>query len=144
MPSSKKTPSDDSRRTCTFRITGAVQGVGFRPFVYRLAYEIGVSGWVKNDTQGVTIGACADFQSLGLFEKALRARAPTASRIKEIVREDMITPVAESGFRILDSDPAGAKTAQILPDLATCPDCLREVFDPTDRRCLYPFTNCTN
>lgn len=153
MPSSKNTPHDKanprdraarSPLAATFRITGAVQGVGFRPFVYRLAHELGISGWVKNDTQGVLIEACAGFQALKLFEKALRDRAPTAARIREIIRTESAMPAAEFGFRILDSDPGGAKTAQILPDLATCPDCLREIFDPADRRYLYPFTNCTN
>jgi hydrogenase maturation protein HypF len=127
-----------------FRVTGAVQGVGFRPFVYRLAHELGISGWVKNDTQGVLIEACANSQTLDHFEKSLRDRAPAAARIKEILRRDAARPATEAGFWILDSDPGGAKTAQILPDLATCPDCLREIFDPADRRHLYPFTNCTN
>jgi len=121
-----------------------VQGVGFRPFVYRLAHELGISGWVKNDTQGVLIEACANFQTLEIFESALRDRAPAAARIKEIIRQETARSAAESGFRILDSDPGGAKTAQILPDLATCADCLREIFDPANRRHLYPFTNCTN
>ena len=127
-----------------FRITGAVQGVGFRPFVYRLAHELGISGWVKNDTQGVLIEACANFQTLEIFENALRDRAPVAARIKVIIRQAAARSATESGFRILDSDLSGAKTAQILPDLATCADCLGEIFDPTDRRYLYPFTNCTN
>lgn len=144
MPSSKKTPHADPRRACKFRITGAVQGVGFRPFVYRLAHELGVSGWVRNDTQGVIIEASADFQTLELFGKALRARAPAAARIKKIVRTNTDKASAEAGFRILDSDSSGAKTAQILPDLATCPDCLGEIFDSADRRYMYPFTNCTN
>ena len=155
--------------TVHFRVTGAVQGVGFRPFVYRLAQELGVSGWVKNDAQGVTVEAHADFRTLELLEKALRARAPAAARIKDIIREDVtkpasgtlalpgtrspgerpsrsrkVTPEAVSGFCILESDPSGAKTAHILPDLAICPDCLREILDPADRRHLYPFTNCTN
>jgi hydrogenase maturation protein HypF len=144
MPSSKQTPHADPGQACTFRVTGAVQGVGFRPFVYRLAHELGVSGWVKNDTQGVLIEACADFKTLELFERALRSRAPAAARVKEIIRTDAAKPAAGSEFRILESDPGGAKTAQILPDLATCPDCLREIFDPADRRFMYPFTNCTN
>ena len=88
-----------------FRITGAVQGVGFRPFVYRLAHELGISGWVKNDTQGVLIEACANFQTLEIFENALRDRAPAAARIKEIIRQEAARPATESGFRILDSDP---------------------------------------
>ncbi len=144
MPSSKTTPRADASQGCTFRITGAVQGVGFRPFVYRLARELGVSGWVKNDAQGVTVEAHADFQTLERFERALRARAPAAARIQDIVRAQTDHPFTGPGFGILDSDPGGAKTAQILPDLAICPDCLREIFDPADRRHLYPFTNCTN
>jgi hydrogenase maturation protein HypF len=127
-----------------FRITGAVQGVGFRPFVYRLAHELGISGWIKNDAEGVLIEARAHFKTLEIFEKSICDRAPAAARIKKIVRQEAAKPATESEFRILDSDPDGAKTAQILPDLATCLDCIREIFDPADRRHLYPFTNCTN
>ena len=153
MPSSNKTPSAEGnlseRDACApvairFHITGAVQGVGFRPFVYRLAHELGISGWVKNDTQGVLIEACANFHTLEIFENSLRDQAPAAARIKEISRQEEATFVTGAGFHILESDLNGAKTAQILPDLATCPDCLVEIFDPTDRRHLYPFTNCTN
>ena len=153
MPSSKNAPSAKRNLpegealapvTVTFRVTGAVQGVGFRPFVYRLARELGISGWVKNNAQGVLIEARAKLKTLEQFGDALRERAPAAARIKEIARQEAVRSALESGFRILDSDPRGAKTAQILPDLATCPDCLREIFEPADRHYLYPFTNCTN
>ena len=143
MPSSNKIPPGNPS-TVRFRITGAVQGVGFRPFVYRLAHELGISGWVKNDPQGVLIEASADIQTLELFERRLREQAPVAARIGNILHSKENANFAGSGFEIIDSDLTGAKTAQILPDLATCPDCLREIFDPTDRRYLYPFTNCTN
>ncbi len=131
--------------TVTYLITGAVQGVGFRPFVFRLARGLGLSGWVRNDAQGVTIRATGFLQTLDAFKRALKEQAPAAARIDSIVEVNREAASVESGeFRIVESEAGGLKTAQILPDLATCPDCLRELFDPADRRYLYPFTNCTH
>lgn len=144
MPSSSSPSPADSCRAVLFRITGAVQGVGFRPFVFRLAQELGIHGWVRNGAQGVEIEAQAHGLVLEDFARLLRERAPAVARIRDITRQELTAGPRSAEFRILESDAGGAKTAQVLPDLATCPDCLREILDPTDRRHLYPFTNCTN
>ncbi len=123
------------------RVRGAVQGVGFRPFVWSLARELGLSGWVLNDEDGVLIHA--EGSGLDVFAYRLRADAPPLSRIDEIER----APAARSGapaFEIRTSARrAGART-MITPDVAVCDDCLLDIFDPSNRRYAYPFTNCTN
>ena len=124
-------------------IKGAVQGVGFRPFVYRLASEEGVAGWVINDVGGVIVeveGAAARVES---FKTRLEAEAPPLARIEDTTVEPQ-EPQGETGFTIRPSEGTGAKTAVMLPDVATCADCAAEVADPADRRHRYPFTNCTN
>jgi len=131
--------------TARLRITvrGAVQGVGFRPFVYRLATELGLAGWVNNSTQGVFIeaeGPPADLEKLLL---RLEAERPPRSYIQSL-EASWLDPVSYTSFEIRPSEAGGAKTALVLPDIAACPDCLREVFDPVNRRYFYPFTNCTN
>ncbi len=123
-------------------IRGVVQGVGFRPFVYRLAKEIGLVGWVNNSTEGVFIEVEGTKQQLETFLWRLKTENPPRSQIQNIEinwkkLKDFKT------FEILPST-AGKKTAIVLPDLATCPDCLQEIFDPNNRRYRYPFTNCTN
>lgn len=124
-------------------IRGAVQGVGFRPFIYRLALELGVRGWVNNSSQGVTIDAEADAETLRRFEQRIQTELPPHAAIDEY--ESHTLPVhGYLQFEIHHSDADGAKTARVLPDLATCPDCLRELFDPADRRYRYPFINCTH
>ncbi|WP_102372812.1 carbamoyltransferase HypF [Enorma phocaeensis] len=126
-------------------ITGIVQGVGMRPFVYREAIASGIGGSVLNATDGVHIDAFAPQDQLDAFVEALSAHAPAAARIDRIDvqpcpdEDDRIT-----GFSIVASDDEGARTTLVSPDIATCPDCLRELFDPTDRRYHYPFINCTN
>ena len=142
--SSTATATESVPVTLTYRITGAVQGVGFRPFVYRLARELGIAGWVRNDVEGVTIQAMARTATLKTFEARLRTEAPPAARITSVSTAPSKAGETAPGFRIMESETGGARTAEILPDLATCPDCLKEVFDPSDRRHLYPFTNCTN
>jgi len=125
------------------RVRGVVQGVGFRPFVYRLAHEEGLGGFIGNDTDGVTIeieGGCERVES---FLRRLRAEAPALARVDSVtVRE--IAPRNEEDFRIAASEVLGAVATGIPADAATCPDCLRELFDPADRRFRYPFLNCTN
>ena len=124
-------------------LRGAVQGVGFRPFVYRLANELRLPGWVTNSAQGVVIeveGAKEDLDSFLL--RIERDRPPRASI--QSLESSFLDPVGFSGFAIRESDGTGATTAVVLPDIATCADCLREIFDPANRRYLYPFTNCTN
>ncbi len=124
-------------------VQGMVQGVGFRPFVYREAVRLGLSGWVRNSPAGVEILACGPDTALDAFLSALRNQAPPAARIDAIHRE-AATPPDTTGFRINASDHDGTATTTILPDLATCPDCLREMRDPANRRHRYPFINCTH
>ncbi|MFI5120852.1 MAG: carbamoyltransferase HypF [Thermoanaerobaculia bacterium] len=124
-------------------IRGAVQGVGFRPFVYRLATSLGLSGWVLNDIQGVFLEVEGDPERLSAFRERLRGETPPRARIQEL-SESWLDPVGYAGFQIRSSEAKGTKTALVLPDIATCQDCLFEIFDPGNRRYRYPFANCTN
>ena len=124
-------------------IHGAVQGVGFRPFVYRLASEMSLDGWVKNSTQGVFIEAEGDKQSLDSFLIRIEKEKPQRSFIQSF-EFSFLEPVGYSHFEIRQSDPSGEISALVLPDIATCPECLREILDPSNRRYRYPFTNCTH
>ncbi|MCE5240748.1 carbamoyltransferase HypF [bacterium] len=125
-------------------IQGTVQGVGFRPFVYRLATTLHLPGWVLNSLQGVTIEVEGDAAALAAFVHGLEHDKPALATIHSL-QTTMLDPVGFTAFEIRHSDSeAGVAGALILPDLATCPDCLREVLDPHDRRYRYPFTNCTN
>ncbi len=123
-----------------FRVRGVVQGVGFRPFVYSLATQHSLGGFVLNDGEGVLIEAEGD--GLDGFAAALVEKAPPLARIASVTASQ-VAPVGQGEFRIVDSR-AGGKNALIPPDIATCDDCLRELFDPADRRYRYPFVNCTN
>ncbi len=156
-------------------ITGIVQGVGMRPFVYREAMAHGIGGWVLNAGDGVHIEAHGDSAALAAFVRDLRAHAPAASRIDAIEVSELGTdegPKRADGpeshgsarnaqvnsignargaddmpaptFRIIASEDRAAHTTLVSPDIATCDDCLRELFDPADRRYHYPFINCTN
>lgn len=124
-------------------VRGAVQGVGFRPFVYRLANELGLVGWVNNSPQGVFIEVEGERTKLETFRLRLNAEKPPRSFIQSC-ESAWLDPVGFEGFVIRASETSGGKTALVLPDIATCPDCLREILDPTNRRYRYPFTNCTN
>ena len=124
------------------RIQGTVQGVGFRPWVYRTAHLAGVSGRVRNDSAGVTIEAFGDEDALNGFVDALQF-PPPAARILAL-DQTAIDPEIIDGFEIVESDRAAERRVSIPPDLATCDDCVREIFDPANRRYRYPFTNCTN
>ncbi len=124
-------------------VRGVVQGVGFRPFVYRLAHEEGLAGFIGNDTDGVTIEIEGDGARVESFLTRLTAEAPPLSRIDSI-RVCELTPAGDDGFRIISSQTLGKVSTGIPADAATCPDCLRELFDPNDRRYRYPFLNCTN
>jgi len=131
------------RQRCEARVRGVVQGVGFRPFVYRLAREEGLGGGIGNDTDGVTIEIEGDGARVESFLLRLRSEAPALARIDQMdVRE--IEAKNERSFRIVASEVLGAVATGIPADAATCPDCLRELFDPADRRFRYPFLNCTN
>jgi hydrogenase maturation protein HypF len=124
-------------------IRGAVQGVGFRPFVYRLAGELGLAGWVNNSTRGVTIEVEGDADAVSEFIRRVVDDAPPHARI-QAVESSPLPFFGYASFEIRHSEDEGGKTVLVLPDLATCPDCLREVMDPRNRRYRYPFTNCTN
>ena len=125
-----------------YKINGIVQGVGFRPFVYRLANERALTGWVRNSPAGVEIEIQGSAGLLASFECALSSEAPPLSDISTIIKE--VIPVsATQGFSILPSTD-GEPDIQIAPDSALCSDCLREMFDPSDRRFRYPFITCTN
>ncbi len=125
-------------------IHGIVQGVGFRPFVYGLAREHSLAGWVLNDVSGVFIHAEGEPDKIDTLVLNLSERAPAAARVDEILlHESQVEGCA--GFTIRQSDEdAGCATTLVSPDLATCNDCVRELFDPNDRRYHYPFINCTN
>ena len=127
------------------RITlhGAVQGVGFRPFVYRLATEMSLTGWVLNSSAGLVVEVEGPSEQLSRFEQRLEQERPKASVVS--VREFAWLPAEGSmRFEILASDHDSGKTVNVLPDLATCTECREELFDPENRRFEYPFTNCTN
>lgn len=131
------------RRRLRLNIQGAVQGVGFRPFVYRLATGLGLTGWVVNDTTGVFIEAEGPPEALERFLARLPAELPPRAQVLSL-ESAWLEPAGYDRFEIRHSHEAGAKTVLVLPDLATCPDCLAEVLSAGDRRFRYPFTNCTN
>lgn len=124
-------------------IRGVVQGVGFRPWIYRLATEEGLGGRVRNDATGVTIEAYGSEEALDVFMHRLEGSPPPAAVIGEI-RSCVISPEAVEEFSIVQSHETAERRISIPPDLATCPACIAEIFDPADRRYRYPFTNCTN
>ncbi len=129
-------------------VTGIVQGVGMRPFVYREAMAHGICGWVLNAGDGVHIEAHAPADALDAFVAALSEHAPAAARVEHVETMDLAAngwdAANEQGFRIVASQDQTAHTTLVSPDIATCNDCLRELFDPADRRYHYPFINCTN
>ncbi len=134
--------SRDLRRLC-LTIRGAVQGVGFRPFVFKLAKELGLRGWVTNDARGVTVDVEADEETLNRFLVLLEKEPPPRSHIKSLERS-FLDVIGYDDFRIRESNSDGIKSALVMADIATCPDCLKEILDPANRRYRYPFTNCTN
>src|SRR3954469_20413126 len=125
------------------RIRGTVQGVGFRPWVYRVALQTGIRGRVSNDSSGVTIDAFGDEQALQEFERALHRSPPPAARIADF---DTVTIPSEvvASFVIEHSMPTAGRHVSIPPDLATCPACVADIFHPGNRRYRYAFTNCTD
>jgi hydrogenase maturation protein HypF len=124
-------------------VRGAVQGVGFRPFVFRLAEELELAGWVNNSPQGVFIEAEGTRAALEKFLLRLETEKPARSFIQSL-ESSWLDAVGFKQFEIRASETGGGKTALVMPDIATCPDCLREIFNPKNRRHRYPFTNCTN
>ncbi len=136
-------PEPAASRREELQVRGVVQGVGFRPFVYRLALQEGLSGFIGNDTDGVIIEVEGPSERIAAFRARLTAEAPPLSRIDSIIAHGL-SPKQEKEFRIVASAVHGQVSTGIPADAATCADCLRELFDPTDRRYRYPFLNCTN
>ncbi len=125
------------------RIEGTVQGVGFRPYVFRLAGELGVSGHVLNDSRGVVVEAEAPAETVERFLARLPIEAPPLASVERVTAEPL-EEQGERGFSIRESPAGGEPRAAVTADSATCADCLAELFDPADRRFRYPFANCTN
>jgi hydrogenase maturation protein HypF len=125
------------------RVQGTVQGVGFRPFVYRLAREEGLAGYVRNDDLGVLLEVQGSAASVDRFMSRLRGEKPPLAVIDHVLT-DAVEPRDGAAFEILTSRSTGRRDTLITPDTATCADCLAELHDPTDRRYRYPFINCTN
>jgi hydrogenase maturation protein HypF len=139
-------PTDPSSRPTRrlLRVTGTVQGVGFRPFVFRLAESLDLGGFVLNDSAGVLIDVEGEPDHIAELSRRLLDEAPPLARIATVTSQDAPPSGSTSGFRIVESHDGGTPDAPVSIDSATCPACLAEVDDPTDRRHRYPFTNCTN
>lgn len=126
-----------------FIFSGIVQGVGFRPFIYRIAVRSGLTGFVQNRTDGVITEVEGTHTSILSFKEALGLELPPLAHITSF-KESEIAPVGGDDFRITASDYSGETNVHITPDIATCGACLKELFDPGDRRFHYPFINCTD
>ena len=131
------------KRRVKVRIQGIVQGVGFRPYIYKLANRNRVAGWVRNQADGVEIEACGPDRQVTDFVRAITAKPPPLARIVNVQVEELSYEELPP-FRILESHQSQPRVALISPDVCTCEDCLRELLDPGDRRFRYPFINCTN
>ena len=131
------------RRRARVRVAGTVQGVGFRPYVYRLAGELGLAGFVLNDARGVLIEVEGSPAAVDRFLARLGSEAPPLAVVEQLVVEER-APSGDQVFAIRESAAGELPDAPVTPDTATCEDCLRELFDPKDRRFRYPFINCTN
>lgn len=138
-------PAIESTSDILIRVRGTVQGVGFRPFVHRIATRLQIGGWVRNDCQGVLIRAVGPGEKIAALEQALRDELPAAAHVLAIEERavDPDMPAASGLFAILESDASGEVEASIPPDLALCAACRSELGDPADRRYRYPFINCT-
>lgn len=132
------------REALDLTIKGIVQGVGFRPFVYRCAHQFGITGWVLNGTFGVKVHAEGEPDNLHAFVMSVHDNAPAAAHIAEIQLEDGVLEPCDDFKIVASSHDAEETTTLVSADLATCAACERELFDPTNRRYRYPFINCTN
>jgi hydrogenase maturation protein HypF len=130
-------------RRARARVEGVVQGVGFRPFVHRLAGELDLDGFVRNDERGVLLEVEGEPARVGRFLSQLRSEPPPLAVVERVLAED-VEPQGRAGFVIVESEGAGPPAALVSADVATCADCLAELLDPADRRYRYPFVNCTN
>ncbi len=133
----------NANKAARIHITGIVQGVGFRPFVYGLATQLGISGWVRNTSAGVDIVAEGLEDRLKSFVNRLAAETPPLAQIDELT-VDPCPPDGFEGFQIIHSEPIPGAFQPVSPDVSICADCLQELFNPQDRRFRYPFINCTN
>lgn len=133
----------DAKTRLRIEVKGIVQGVGFRPFVYRLARSCHLSGWVQNTSGNVAIEVEGPEENLSQFLALLKEKVPPAARIQDIATRRLPTK-GDIDFEIRKSQPEPGKYQPISPDLATCPECREEIFELKNRRYLYPFTNCTN
>jgi hydrogenase maturation protein HypF len=124
-------------------VRGAVQGVGFRPFIHRQATALGLAGWVLNTSEGVVAEAEGDPEQIAALVQEIRQNPPANATV-DAVETRAVALRWDDGFDIRASDATGPCIAQVLPDFATCADCLAELFDPSDRRYRYPFINCTH
>jgi hydrogenase maturation protein HypF len=135
--------SDDARQR--FTVVGVVQGVGFRPFVHRIATELGLAGFVGNDSGAVFIEVQGPVARVDEFGRRLRAEAPPLARINTVSVVDIeANTLGAEGFHIVDSQPVAGATSPIPPDIAACDDCVAELFNPADRRYRHPFVTCAN
>ncbi len=132
-------PTLQARR---LRVTGVVQGVGFRPFLHRLAARYGLAGWTRNESGEVYVEVEGPAHALEAFTRALSAEAPVLARIDGLEAE-VVSPRGVTGFRVLESRATEGRLP-VSPDVATCPACTSELFDPADRRFRYPFITCTD
>ncbi|MDT7042837.1 carbamoyltransferase HypF [Candidatus Nitronereus thalassa] len=123
-------------------VQGKVQGVGFRPFVYRLATQSKLNGWIENTPQGTLIEVQGPLVDVEIFQRRLRLQTPPSAKI-ETIKTSTLSPQQENGFTIRPSQKAGPRLSVVSPDLATCQECLDEINDPSSRRYRYPFTTCT-
>ena len=127
------------------RVTGTVQGVGFRPFVYRHAVDLGLTGWVRNDSAGVLIDVEGETAGIDTLQRLLMDDAPPLARVASVTCEVIeASGSSHHGFEIVESEQTGPAAAPVSVDSATCAACVAEIFDPRDRRYRYPFANCTN
>jgi hydrogenase maturation protein HypF len=132
-----------TRRRARVRVEGTVQGVGFRPYVHRLAGELGLAGYVLNDSRGVLLEIEGSSDAISGFLSRLGPDAPPLAVLESLTVSDCET-TGEGGFEIRPSPHGERADVPVTPDSATCADCLRELLDPADRRYRYPFINCTN
>jgi hydrogenase maturation protein HypF len=132
-----------ARRRVHGRVEGTVQGVGFRPYVHRLALELGLGGTVGNDERGVVVDVEGDPGAVAAFLERLPGEAPPLAHVERVLVHE-VPATGERAFAIVASERRGAPAALVVPDAATCDDCLAELRDPADRRHRYPFINCTN